>query len=284
MEILNQMKSIVEAFDAQLEKGELPAFLANRLGVRRLIEGHIFHDYPEIFLQSHGITHFTFPNGSLALSPGELLIVPQEIPHREQVQKTDGQFENVVITPASSYIQCHISHASPLGIPEIQHYEVYEKGEHVAIRQIIDLVVEKWKLSEPFGSSLRQGLLQSFLSLVGALLEGTEIQPDGNPIVREVKNIVMSRYHDSSLKVSQMAAILNCTPDYLSWLFHQETGLTLNRYINQLRLKRSADLLLNTDYSVSEIAWICGFGSPAYFSRVFSREFSQSPAKFRGSS
>lgn len=249
--------------------------------MRKMIPGHIFHDYPEVFIQTRGKTYFTFPGSRLVLSAGEFLIVPPEVPHGEEIGRVGGEFETLVITPATGYVQCHISRESRENKPVILHYETFEQAEQVSIRQLTDLIVEKSALSGTYSPYIIRGLLLSLFASVRILLEGSGKELKGNPRIRDVKNAVLSSFHESSLKVSTLAEQTNCTPDYLSWLFHRETGMTLNRYINNLRLNRASDLLKNTDYAVSEIAWICGFRSPAYFSRIFSREFGTAPGNFR---
>lgn len=281
MEYINVMKSVLDEFIIKLNHGPLSCLIPARKGLRKLLPHHVFHDYPEIFLQTRGKTLFSFPGEKLIVSPGEILIVPPEMPHGEKVEAIDGDYENLVITPASGYVQCHISQESKEGIPTILSYETFEGGDHVGIRQLSDLLVEKSRLPGVYGQSVLRGLSMTLLSTVRVLLEGQVIQEEVNPRIRDVKNAVLSSYHDCSLKISRLADQMNCTPDYLSWLFHRETGMTLNRYINEMRLKRAADLLQNTDYAISEIAWICGYRSPAYFSRLFSKEFHCAPVKFR---
>lgn len=281
MEYTELMKSILDDFIEKLNRENVSCHIPARKGLRKMVANHIFHDYPEVFLQTRGRTLFSFPGEELMLSPGEILIVPPELPHGETVQSDRGAFENLVITPATGYVQCHLSRESAEGIPSILHYETYESEENATIRQLSDLLVEKGRYSGAYGESLVRGLSLTLLTSARILLEGSEPSEEANPRIRDVKNAILSRFHDYTLKVSGLAEQMNCTPDYLSWLFHRETGLTLNRYINELRLNRAADLLKNTDYSVSEIAWISGYKSPAYFSRLFSREYGAAPGKFR---
>ena len=54
-------------------------------------------------------------------------------------------------------------------------------------------------------------------------------------------------------------------------------------YIREIRLNHAKGLLQSTDFTVSEIAYDCGFNDPKFFSRVFSKEFGQSPSVFRSS-
>ncbi|MCG8326876.1 MAG: ATP-binding protein [Chitinophagales bacterium] len=61
------------------------------------------------------------------------------------------------------------------------------------------------------------------------------------------------------------------------------TGRSPALYIREIRLNHAKGLLQSTDFTVSEIAYDCGFNDPKFFSRVFSKEFGQSPSVFRSS-
>ncbi len=68
---------------------------------------------------------------------------------------------------------------------------------------------------------------------------------------------------------------------YLVHAFTQEMGVSPINYLIQKRVEESQYLLLNTDYSISEISQILGFSSPSYFSQSFSRLNKMSPRAYR---
>ena len=53
--------------------------------------------------------------------------------------------------------------------------------------------------------------------------------------------------------------------------FHSMTGQTLFHYLNELRINRSAELLIHTEKSAAEIAYESGFCSQSYFNQRFAR-------------
>ncbi|MDU5690506.1 MAG: HTH-type transcriptional activator RhaS [Citrobacter freundii] len=61
----------------------------------------------------------------------------------------------------------------------------------------------------------------------------------------------------------------------------QQTGLTPQRYLNRLRLIKARHLLRHSDDSVTDIAYLCGFGDSNHFSTLFRREFKWSPRDIR---
>jgi signal transduction histidine kinase/ligand-binding sensor domain-containing protein/AraC-like DNA-binding protein len=59
------------------------------------------------------------------------------------------------------------------------------------------------------------------------------------------------------------------------------TGLTPNNFIRSIRLKRAAQLLKTTQYTVSEIAWMAGFNSIKYFNKYFKENFGKTPTEYK---
>ena len=62
---------------------------------------------------------------------------------------------------------------------------------------------------------------------------------------------------------------------------YKYTGMNPNRYILKIRLDMAQIELVNTQKSIKCISEICGFSSPYYFSKCFSKRFGMSPKEFR---
>jgi AraC-like DNA-binding protein len=78
----------------------------------------------------------------------------------------------------------------------------------------------------------------------------------------------------------ELAGDLGLNPNYLSWLFKKETGLTLTRYVQQVKIEEAKRLMAIREHSLSDIADILRFTSLSYFSRVFKRLTGCSPREY----
>ncbi len=58
------------------------------------------------------------------------------------------------------------------------------------------------------------------------------------------------------------------------------TGLTVNDFIKNIKLKIAANLLLNSDYNINEVSYQIGFKDASYFSRCFKDTFGSLPKDF----
>lgn len=52
-------------------------------------------------------------------------------------------------------------------------------------------------------------------------------------------------------------------------------------FINKLRIHEACELLKNTNLSVTQIAFDCGFGSSSFFSTQFRQALGKSPSDYR---
>lgn len=84
-----------------------------------------------------------------------------------------------------------------------------------------------------------------------------------------------------NISVTDIAAYLEMTPNYVSSIFKREMGRSLTNYINEVRIDSSMKLLTHTDLSIGEIAEKAGFDDYNYFSRIFKKMMNVSPTEYR---
>ena len=141
-------------------------------------------------------------------------------------------------------------------------------------------------LSPAEWSTINQSLAELLLSLVRQCLTGG---PDRRgtaaqaALLQRIYQTIERRLEDPDLTPAHVAHAEGISERYVQKLF-ESTGENFSRYIRQRRLARSCAELSNpaeADRSVSEIAYRCGFGDAAHFSRTFREHFGVSPREFR---
>ena len=90
-------------------------------------------------------------------------------------------------------------------------------------------------------------------------------------------------YHHLHKKIyiSEIAEHLHLTPNYLSAIFKQQTKQTINEYILERRMEAAKNMLLYSDMSYADIAYMLSFNSQSYFTKVFHKSVGLTPDKFR---
>ncbi|MBN6038828.1 AraC family transcriptional regulator [Amycolatopsis sp. 195334CR] len=101
----------------------------------------------------------------------------------------------------------------------------------------------------------------------------------GRRMAESVREILV---HDPvSLSLDGLAAKVNVSPAYLSRVFSRETGLTLTRFRNRLRVRRVLDRIEEGETSLSSLAVELGFADHAHLSRTVREEIGCSPSAVR---
>lgn len=96
-----------------------------------------------------------------------------------------------------------------------------------------------------------------------------------------VKNCVAQNIGSPELSRSMIAETVHMNPDYVSYLFHKESGKSLTVYILEERLAYAKKLLATTTMSLQEISLQCGFSSCSYFHQQFKKNLGMTPQKYR---
>ncbi len=85
----------------------------------------------------------------------------------------------------------------------------------------------------------------------------------------------------SSCSLQELAGAACVTPEHLCRIFRQATGYTPLQAVRYARLDQAAALLARSNYSVGEIAALCGFANQFHFSRCFRQAYLVSPRELR---
>ena len=58
-------------------------------------------------------------------------------------------------------------------------------------------------------------------------------------------------------------------------------GTTVSNFIRNVRIEKARDLIMNSDYNISEIAYMVGFTSRSYFCKIFKENFGYNATAYR---
>lgn len=98
--------------------------------------------------------------------------------------------------------------------------------------------------------------------------------------VKKAKSYIKCNYI-YPITVAEVARHVGLERSYLSKIFHQCTGTTLQKYLLNVRIERSRFLLAHTDYTVKEISFSVGITDEYYFSRMFRQVTGMPPSQYR---
>jgi len=118
-------------------------------------------------------------------------------------------------------------------------------------------------------------------SIVGRILKGEELLPAPTGAIIMEAIFFLNKYFREQISRWKLSEYLNTSEDYLSRIFHKQTGIPLWEYLNRLRIGYAIELLKTSSESVAEVASRSGFQDQAYFCRVFKRITGATPGTIR---
>lgn len=99
----------------------------------------------------------------------------------------------------------------------------------------------------------------------------------------KLSEIIQASLDDQALDVDKLARLMNMGRTSLFRKIKSITDLTPNEFINVTRLKKAAELLVNRDYKIYEVANMVGFGTQTNFGRNFLKQFGMTPKDYQKS-
>ncbi|RZK81140.1 MAG: helix-turn-helix domain-containing protein [Pedobacter sp.] len=120
-----------------------------------------------------------------------------------------------------------------------------------------------------------QAKVDSFTHLITI----AQSQPD-QALLNQLNEYIHENLSNSNLDVDLLAEKMNMSRATFYRKIKGISNLTPNELINITRLKKAAELLINTDLKIQQIASMTGFTSQAQFGRSFAKQFGVTPSEY----
>lgn len=100
-----------------------------------------------------------------------------------------------------------------------------------------------------------------------------------NDFIRKVTEIIEENLSNERFGVSELAREMGMSRSNLLRKVNQKSRLSASQFIRQVRLKKGMEMLKQTSFTVSEVSYRVGFGSPSYFIKCFRDYYGYPPGK-----
>ncbi len=156
------------------------------------------------------------------------------------------------------------------------HRECIEKFMH-----IYQLYVDKY-----FGYEIDicTKIMQALSILVKNSLQANDFpQPDPKDEYQKIKKVLsfIHKNYAEKITLEEISAHIFLSKNECCRLFKRKTHMTIFEYILEHRINKSIELLLHSNYSISQIAVETGFSTVSYYIEVFRKHIGETPNEYK---
>lgn len=146
-------------------------------------------------------------------------------------------------------------------------------------------------IAKPFSIAILDAKTQNILRSRKRLKEyysaGNEIVPENiafnamdEEFLRQAIVIIETSMSDSGFSVDKFSKEIGMSRSNLYLKLKAITGESATDFIRRIRFKKAGELLQEKQYTVAQIAYMCGFNSPSYFSTAFKQYYGCMPSEY----
>lgn len=249
-----------------------------------------FHATYELYFLLEGERYYFIDNETYLVRAGDTVMIKPDRVHKT-TQSGDASHKRFLMQIDGAFIDPVLKAAGFGGIDEI-----YGAGFRILtlpgpLRE--EVLARVGRIRRELQLKRRDHVAAIRLEAAGLLLSLRRCQGSGAPeasllTARTVKHQkvheaarYLTEHPETGESLEELARRFYISKSYLSRIFKEVTGLSVNEFRSVSRIKRSQQMLLHSEMRITDIAGLVGFESLTYFERVFKKYADITPLQFR---
>ena len=186
---------------------------------------------------------------------------------------------------------------------ELPSWGIFDTDQLRNIRNLLCQPAPGLKFSEETAEAVRERLLrlprtegfeavQLFFGILHELacadrtqveLIGVQSSDSTLPHSRRINKIVqfVEKIYHHKISLEDVGELVGMSASSVSRFFKQRTRHNFWDYLNGFRIDRAAQMMIETEHTISEISYACGFNNISNFNRVFRERIGTTPSDYR---
>ena len=138
-----------------------------------------------------------------------------------------------------------------------------------------------WKSQSHLKTVYAQRALYDFIIQASKELDKDYLSKESLGIIAPAIDKITTDFTNPNISVGYLASLCNISDVYFRKIFENKFGTSPKTYIIQRRIEYAKQLLESKQFSITEIALMCGYFEPCHFSREFSKHVGVSPLEYK---
>ncbi len=217
---------------------------------------------------------------------GDLVLIPPMLPHTWVSEKKGKEnCRAIVIQFSVDFIEQLFQFPEMTCLKKL--FVNADRGLQLTITKNHDLPLLLQKIvegNELVSFTLLLQVLQQLTAKKAAPVVSVNYKPmrgnENQQRINKVFQYVQKEFADH-ISLKKAASLIHLSESAFCKFFKRASGKTFSDYTNEIRIAHACQLLIESDTSISEIAYNSGFDSVTYFNRVFLRKKKLRPLEHR---
>lgn len=282
----------------KIEKTKISSYLNSNISVIAREEAFFqspFHSHPELELvyikQSYGKR--IIGNSVEPFESGDMVFLGSDIPH---IWLSDEIYYKGITTLKAEAIVVYFN-------KDIFGSAFYELKETQKINSLFNQAVRGLSINGKTNQLIAKKLeklirkkdfeiIVGLLEILSLLSESTDISFINNeaytPINYQIKTDRLTavfeyvkRNFKQDISLDEIAEVANLTPTSFCRMFKAKTNKKFVEYLNEIRVSNACKYLIETEHTMSEIAYECGYKTASNFNKLFKKHTGTTPKEYR---
>lgn len=239
-----------------------------------------FHDFYELFLLLDGKQKYVTNGKTYILTPGSLVLVrPNETHSRSYIEPgmhINVAFPDTIAESLFDYLGIGFPKQYLLSKENFPHSRLTALEKERLRYRLEELEVQNINEYDTVKTRLRIILFELFVNNFSDFAPFNQKATWFDDLLRK-----MAKVENFIEGVPRLVQLSGKSHEHLCRVFKEKKNCTPTEYINLLKIKYAANLLICTDRNVLDIALSAGFDSLSYFYSVFKKKFKTTPGTYR---
>ncbi len=236
---------------------------------------------------TYGRKAIDFNEGSLiCMAPNQVIMIETEIEPRENPMGWGLFFHPDLIRNTS--LNAKMKDYSFFSYERAEALHLSEKEKQLLFECIVKIKTELKENIDDYSQTIIVSTIELLLNYCNRFYGRQFItrKATNRDVLAKVEAFLKQHFSIKTLPnglptVKLLADAVHLSPGYLGDLLKKETGLNAQEHIHLYVIEEAKNILLNSNQSVSEIAFQLGFEYPQYFSRLFKQKTGTTPLEYR---
>jgi AraC-like DNA-binding protein len=241
---------------------------------------HVHKTFSEILYISQGEGEVTIGQTTHPVTSGDLIVYNPNTPHLED-------YTNSTATPVIYHFAL-----TNLSVKGLQKDMLLPSGEHPIFSTGIyrskmetycELIIDECKTQQLGYNHVSGNLLNSMLILMLRMIDhrskrlGETLK---KPLGSQIKAFIDANFKEN-LSLKELSEHFHVSPFHISHLFREENGISPINYFINCRIDEAKKLLINTPFTIRQIAEMVGYKNISHFYTQFKKSANQPPGLYR---